>query len=76
MDKKELMQRTKAFVPINIGIKLEMSLPNTYLSNHIKGQLIRSAGSVRQRTDEPQVKSVLNCLSEEKMKNKETKDLP
>ena len=44
MDKKELMQRTKAFA--HRCVKLAMSLPNTYLSNHIKGQLIRSATSV------------------------------
>ncbi len=41
MDKEELKKRTKVFA--HRFVKLAMSLPNTYLGNHIKGQLIRSA---------------------------------
>lgn len=42
--KNILLQRTKAFAHANV--KLALQLPNTYLGNHIKGQLIRSSTSV------------------------------
>ena len=42
--KNILLQRTKAFAHANV--KLVLQLPNTYLANHIKGQLIRSSTSV------------------------------
>jgi four helix bundle protein len=42
--KTELINRTKLFA--HNCIKLAVSLPNTYLGNHIKGQLIRCSTSV------------------------------
>lgn len=42
--KKELINRTKKIA--HNGVKLALSLPNNYLGNHIKGQLIRSSTSV------------------------------
>jgi len=44
MNKEELKARTKLFA--HQCVKLALSLPNTYLANHIKGQLIRSSTSV------------------------------
>ncbi|MCK4329090.1 four helix bundle protein [candidate division WOR-3 bacterium] len=44
MNKQELKQRTKEFA--HRCVKLAMTLPNTYLGNHIRGQLIRAATSV------------------------------
>lgn len=44
MDSEELKRRTKSFA--HRCVKLCMALPNTYLGNHIKGQLIRAATSV------------------------------
>lgn len=43
MNSEELKQRTKTFA--HRCVKLSITLPNTYLGNHIKGQLIRSATS-------------------------------
>ena len=44
MDERELKKRTKNFA--HRCVKLSMALPDTYLGNHIKGQLIRSSTSV------------------------------
>ncbi len=44
MDKEELKERTKKFA--HRCVKLALSLPVTYLGNHIKGQLIRCGTSV------------------------------
>ena len=44
MDKNELKHRTKKFA--HDCVKLAVKLPNTYLGNHIKGQLIRCSTSV------------------------------
>ena len=44
MNSKELKRRTKKFA--HDCVKLVLSLPNTYLANHIKGQLIRASTSV------------------------------
>ncbi len=44
MDKNELKERTKKFA--HSCVKLALMLPNTYLGNHIKGQLIRCSTSV------------------------------
>src|SRR5699024_7827351 len=44
MDKDELINRTKKFA--HRCVKLALSLPKTYLGNHIKGQLIRCSTSV------------------------------
>jgi four helix bundle protein len=44
MDKNELKLRTKKFA--HQCVKLSIVLPNTFLGNHIKGQLIRSSTSV------------------------------
>ena len=44
MDKKELKERSKNFS--HRCVKLTTALPHTFLGNHIKGQLIRSATSV------------------------------
>ena len=44
MDKRELILRTKKFA--HDCVKLAVILPNTYLGNHIKGQLIRCSTSV------------------------------
>ena len=44
MDEDELKRRTKEFA--HRCVKLRMVLPNTYLGNHIKGQLIRCSTSV------------------------------
>ncbi|XWN38202.1 MAG: four helix bundle protein [Balneola sp.] len=44
MTKDELIKRTKEFA--HRCIKLATNLPNTYLGNHIKGQLIRCSTSV------------------------------
>ena len=44
MDEKELKQRTKEFA--HRCVKLSVTLPRTYLGNHIKGQLIRCSTSV------------------------------
>jgi four helix bundle protein len=44
MDEKALKQRTKEFA--HRFVKLSVTLPRTYLGNHIKGQLIRSSTSV------------------------------
>ena len=43
MTKEDLKKRTKAFA--HGSVKLAVSLPNTTLENHIKGQLIRCATS-------------------------------
>ncbi len=43
MKSEELKQRTKIFA--HRCVKLSITLPNTYLGNHIKGQLIRSSTS-------------------------------
>ncbi|TNJ42930.1 four helix bundle protein [Tamlana fucoidanivorans] len=42
--KEQLKSRTKIFA--NNCVKITGLLPNTYLANHIKGQLIRSSTSV------------------------------
>ncbi|KAA5822319.1 four helix bundle protein [Algibacter amylolyticus] len=42
--KEQLKNRTKVFA--HNCIKITKSLPNTYLSNHIRGQLIRCSTSV------------------------------
>ena len=42
--KNLLLQRTKSFA--HNCVKLSLQLPNTYLGNHIKGQLIRCSTSV------------------------------
>lgn len=42
--KNSLIDRTKKFA--YTCIDLSMKLPNTYLGNHVKGQLIRSSTSV------------------------------
>lgn len=44
MNSDELKKRTKLFA--HNCIKLAVTLPNTYLGNHIKGQLIRASTSV------------------------------
>lgn len=44
MNKNDLIKRTKAFA--HRCVKLAVSLPKTYLGNHIKGQLIRCSTSV------------------------------
>lgn len=44
MNEKELKNRTKNFA--HRCVKLSIALPNTYLGNHIKGQLIRCSTSV------------------------------
>jgi len=44
LDSEELKQRTKVFA--HRCVKLSMALPETYLGNHIRGQLIRCATSV------------------------------
>lgn len=44
MDKGALKQRTKEFA--HRCVKLSIALPDTYLGNHIKGQLIRCSTSV------------------------------
>ena len=44
MNKEELKKRTKEFA--HKCVKLSASLPNSYLGNHIKGQLIRCSTSV------------------------------
>ncbi|MFP9099794.1 four helix bundle protein [Flavobacterium sp. RHBU_24] len=42
--KNVFLQRTKSFA--HNCVKLSLQLPNTYLGNHIKGQLIRCSTSV------------------------------
>ncbi len=44
MNDRELKLRTKKFA--HRCVKLSVSLPNKYLGNHIKGQLIRASTSV------------------------------
>lgn len=44
MKNTDLKLRTKIFA--HRCVKLALSLPNTYLGNHIKGQLIRASTSV------------------------------
>ncbi|RKY91478.1 MAG: four helix bundle protein [Ignavibacteriae bacterium] len=44
MESEELKRRTKKFA--HDCVKLALLLPNTYLGNHIKGQLIRASTSV------------------------------
>jgi len=44
MNKEELIARTKSFA--HRCVKLAVSLPDTCLTNHIRGQLIRSSTSV------------------------------
>jgi four helix bundle protein len=44
MNKDELIKRTKKFA--HRCVRLALSLPQTYLGNHIKGQLIRCSTSV------------------------------
>jgi four helix bundle protein len=44
MDEKALKRRTKDFA--HRCVKLSVTLPRTYLGNHIKGQLIRCSTSV------------------------------
>lgn len=43
MKNEELKNRTKEFA--HRCVKLAMALPDTYLGNHIKGQLIRCSTS-------------------------------
>jgi four helix bundle protein len=44
MDSSELRNRTKQFA--HRCVSLSLSLPDTYLGNHIRGQLIRCSTSV------------------------------
>ena len=44
MNSEELKNRTKRFA--HRCVKLSMALPDTYLGNHIRGQLIRCSTSV------------------------------
>lgn len=44
MNSEELKQRTKEFA--HRCVKLSLALPETYLGNHIRGQLIRCSTSV------------------------------
>ncbi|HIJ71390.1 MAG TPA: four helix bundle protein [Planctomycetes bacterium] len=44
MDKNELKKRTKEFA--HRCVKLSMALPNNYLGNNIRGQIIRCSTSV------------------------------
>jgi len=44
MNSSELKERTKKFA--HRCVKFSVTLPNTYLGNHIKGQLIRASTSV------------------------------
>lgn len=44
MNKWELLNRTKQFA--HDSVKIALHLPNTYLGNHIKGQLIRCSTSI------------------------------
>jgi four helix bundle protein len=44
MDKSDLLIRTKQFA--HNCVKLALTLPNTFLGNHIKSQLIRCSTSV------------------------------
>jgi four helix bundle protein len=44
VDKDQLKQRSKLFA--HNCVKLSLTLPNSYLGNHIKGQLIRCSTSV------------------------------
>ena len=44
MNSKELAERSRLFA--HQCVKLAVSFPNTYLGNHIKGQLIRCSTSV------------------------------
>jgi four helix bundle protein len=44
MDSEEMKERTKQFA--HRCVKLAMALPDTYLGNHIRGQLIRCSTSV------------------------------
>jgi four helix bundle protein len=44
MDSEELKRRTKEFA--HRCVKLAMTLPNTQLGNHLRGQLIRCSTSV------------------------------
>ncbi len=44
MKSSDLKERTKKFA--HDCVKLCAALPNTYLGNHLKGQLIRSSTSV------------------------------
>lgn len=44
MNKNELKLRTKQFA--HDCVKLALTMPNTFLGNHIKGQLIRCSTSV------------------------------
>ena len=44
MNSDDLKKRTKLFA--HNCVKLAVTLPNTYLGNHIKGQLIRASTSV------------------------------
>ena len=44
MNKEELKSRTKKFA--HNCIKLATNLPNTFLGNHVKGQLIRCSTSI------------------------------
>jgi four helix bundle protein len=44
MNKNELKERTKKFA--HDCVKLALTLPNTFLGNHLKGQLIRCSTSV------------------------------
>ena len=42
--KEQLLKRTKEFA--HACVKVAVTLPNNYLGNHIKGQLIRCSTSV------------------------------
>jgi len=44
MNKEDLLKRTRTFA--HNCVKLALTLPNTYLGNHIKGQLIRCSTSI------------------------------
>lgn len=44
MNRTDLIERTSEFA--HSCVKLALNLPNTYLGNHIKGQLIRCSTSV------------------------------
>lgn len=42
--KEQLLERTRLFA--HTAVDVALSLPNTYLGNHIKGQLVRASTSV------------------------------
>ncbi|MCL5030502.1 MAG: hypothetical protein M1480_15935 [Bacteroidetes bacterium] len=61
MNKNELKERTKRFA--HDCVKLALKLPNTFLGNHIKGQLIRCSTETKLVKVEKLLSGLINSFN-------------